>query len=116
MASRVTLRVARWSTAALFVFVVAAVDARGATLEVDARSLQAVLQLDPWHLEFHDTTNGEVLESSAAATPNLPGSVGFRTASGWFQATRASEAQQRATGEAIVAIVETTDPDRPRLV
>jgi alpha-glucosidase (family GH31 glycosyl hydrolase) len=67
--------------------------AQAATETVNAGALRAVVQTDPWSLRF---------DGAASLTETAP--LGYRTATGWHRATRATEL--RREGEALVARVE----------
>lgn len=75
--------------------------------EVASGSLRATAAAEPWTLAFVQRAPGPTLNQGADAR------LGFRTALGWFRATRAESL--RADGSALVAEVATTDPLGRRL-
>jgi len=79
-----------------------------AAATVDARSLRAVTRADPWQLSFTDRAGRVVLEEASGAGLGPVGTVGFRTAAGWFHATR--EIEGHAEGASYAATLETSDP------
>jgi alpha-D-xyloside xylohydrolase len=75
---------------------------------VDAGALRASVDGEPWHLGFDGPSPQAPLEESAGTGTGPVGTLGFRTAAGWFRATRVIEA--RREGDAYLATVQTTDP------
>jgi alpha-glucosidase (family GH31 glycosyl hydrolase) len=74
---------------------VQAAPAQAATETVDAGALRAVVQTDPWRLSFEGDAR---LEERTK--------LGYRTATGWQRATRATEL--RKEGATLIATVETS--------
>jgi hypothetical protein len=70
--------------------------------QVDAGVLRARITPDPWSIAFIDRAGRTVL----AEAPS--GRLGFRTAAGWFGATRVVES--RRSGGAWVGALATSDP------
>ena len=70
--------------------------------------LRAVVGADPWRVELRGRQGREVLSESGVTGPGPSGALGFRTATGWAHATRATSLER--DGGAAVATVETTDP------
>jgi alpha-glucosidase (family GH31 glycosyl hydrolase) len=94
--------------------IVAALSGLGATLatpaaaQVTAGPLRAEVSSDPWHLRLADSAGATVLAENAGLGPGPSGTLGFRTAAGWFHATRV--ASGGSSGGAYEADLETTDP------
>jgi alpha-glucosidase (family GH31 glycosyl hydrolase) len=81
--------------------------ARAAEPEVvDAGALSAVVTPDPWHLAFRGPAPQAPLEELSGS--GTTGALGFRTAAGWFRATRVIESRRES--RALVARVATSDP------
>jgi len=70
--------------------------------------LRAVVTADPWRVELRGRGGRQVLSESRLTGSGPSGALGFRTATGWVHATRASALERE--GKAAVATVETTDP------
>ena len=75
---------------------------------VDAGALRAKVSADPWGLELTDARGREVLSEAAGTGAGDVGALGFRTAAGWFRATRV--VSDSASTNPYVADLETTDP------
>ena len=75
---------------------------------IDAGSLRAQTEADPWHLAFTDAGGRLVLNERAATGAGPSGTLGFRTALGWWHATRVQEEEVR--DGAYEAVLATTDP------
>ena len=75
---------------------------------VDAGALRATIDADPWHLSFGGPAPQAPLAEFAGTGTGPVGALGFRTAAGWFRATRVSAANFE--GDAYVATVQTSDP------
>ena len=85
----------------------------GAAAAVDAGSLRAAVSQDPWGLSFVADDGRRVLSEHSGTGLGPTGTLGFRTAAGWFHATRV--ASSRNEGQAFVAELETNDPQGRRL-
>jgi alpha-glucosidase len=88
----------------------AASGAPAAELAVDAGSLRAQVEAEPWGLELTDADGARVLAEHPGTGAGPDGALGFRTASGWTHATRVVAA--RREGGAYVAELATADPSR----
>ena len=77
---------------------------------VDAGALRATIDADPWHLAFGGPAPQAALDEVAGTGPGPVGALGFRTAAGWFRATRVIDAGPEEG--AYEATLETTDPAR----
>jgi alpha-glucosidase (family GH31 glycosyl hydrolase) len=77
--------------------------------QVEAGPLQARTTETPWSLEFTDRNGRPVLSESPGAGSGPTGRLGFRTALGWFHATRVV-ASRTAGATAYDATLETNDP------
>jgi alpha-glucosidase (family GH31 glycosyl hydrolase) len=80
---------------------------------VDAGALRAKVSADPWNLEVVDRRGRKVLSEAAGTGTGAVGGLGFRTADGWFRATRVISDSRE--GRAYVAVLETTDPEERRI-
>jgi alpha-glucosidase (family GH31 glycosyl hydrolase) len=99
---------------AVFVAVAAAlVLAPSAAAQVDAGPLEARIAADPWRLSFADGTGRTVLAEAPGTGGGPTGTLGFRTAAGWFHATRLLHA--RRSGARWQGTVATTDPRGTRI-
>lgn len=76
--------------------------------QVGAGRLSATVDAAPWGIEVSDAKRGRLLSELGSAGSGPSGSLGFRTASGWFHATRAISLQRR--GQGLSGVLETTDP------
>jgi alpha-glucosidase (family GH31 glycosyl hydrolase) len=98
---------ARTLLAATALALVLAPAASGA--RVEAGPLQARITGTPWSLAFTDRDGRRVLAEASGTGTGPTGRVGFRTAAGWFHATRA--VSSRAAGStAYDATLATNDP------
>jgi alpha-glucosidase (family GH31 glycosyl hydrolase) len=88
-------------------------DAMGGERVVDAGKLRADVQRDPWSLTFTDKGGHNVLAEAPGTGSGEIGALGFRTAEGWFRATRVISASRQ--GAAYLAVLETTDPAGRRI-
>src|SRR5262245_31922330 len=79
-----------------------------APLEVDAGALRARLKTNPSRILFLGTNGDTVLGEATDRTASPAGPLGFRTAAGWFHATRLLGARRR--GGTLVATADTNDP------
>ena len=79
--------------------------------EVSAGALRAATSSDPWALTFSERSGREVLGQAGTLAPT--GALGFRTAAGWFSATRV--VSESSPGHAVVATLATDDPLGRRL-
>jgi alpha-glucosidase (family GH31 glycosyl hydrolase) len=52
------------------------------------QGLRVRIDRNPWHISFVDGRGHEVLSEARGTGPGPTGTLGFRTASGWFHATR----------------------------
>ncbi len=95
-----------WVAAALLLLVPA--PALGAETAVDAGALRAVVERNPWRIDFQDRAGRSVLTEHAGRGVGDTGALGFRTGAGWQRATRVISAQRE--GAAFVAELATTDP------
>ena len=75
---------------------------------VDAGALRATVDGDPWHLSFSGPAPQAPLTEFAGTGTGPVGALGFRTAAGWFRATRVTAAHTE--GDAYVATLATSDP------
>ena len=80
---------------------------------VESGSLRATTTADPWHVAFTDARGRPVLAERAATGTGPSGTLGFRTAAGWWHATAVAEGGMR--GAAFDAVLATTDPLGRRL-
>jgi sulfoquinovosidase len=71
-------------------------------------ALRATITAEPWQLELIGRRGREVLSESELTGPGPSGTLGFRTATGWAHATRATTLVRE--GKAAIATLETTDP------
>ena len=92
---------------------VAASPAAAEAATIDAGSLRARTASDPWRLDFVDGAGRSVLREAARRDLGPSGTLGFRTAAGWFHATRV--VSERRDGRAYVATLATSDPLGRRL-
>jgi alpha-glucosidase (family GH31 glycosyl hydrolase) len=95
---------------------VAALLANGTALAkpaADAGALRAKVSVDPWGLEVRDRRGRKVLSEAAGTGRGAVGALGFRTAEGWFRATRVISDSRG--GGAYRAELETTDPAGRRI-
>ena len=79
----------------------------------DAGALRASVSLEPWRLSFGDGGGASVLSEVAGTGTGDTGTLGFRTATDWYRATRVLSSLQQGgvwSGE-----LETTDPIGRRL-
>jgi len=83
-------------------------------LTVDAGSLRARIEPDPWRLVFTDSAGALVLVEHATPLGDAPGPLGVRTAAGWVYATRVVEARRRGRRRLRV-VAETSAGDDRRL-
>jgi alpha-glucosidase (family GH31 glycosyl hydrolase) len=90
--------------AALALLVPAAAEA---DQQLDSGSLRAAIASSPWHLDFVQD-GGPTLSESRATGGGPTGTLGFRTALGWYHATVVDS--EGFDGDAYVAELETTDP------
>jgi alpha-glucosidase (family GH31 glycosyl hydrolase) len=90
-----------------------AAPAHAAETAVDAGSLTVTIERDPWRLEFRDRAGDPVLREHGGRSLGPIGSLGFRTAAGWYRATQVIAA--RREGGAYEAELRTTDPADRRL-
>ena len=97
----------------LTALVVAASPAAAEAATIDAGSLRARTASDPWRLDFVDGAGRSVLREAARRDLGPSGTLGFRTAAGWFHATRV--VSERRDGRAYVATLATSDPLGRRL-
>jgi alpha-glucosidase (family GH31 glycosyl hydrolase) len=97
----------------LTALVVAASPAAAEAATIDAGSLRAQTASDPWRLDFVDGAGRSVLREAARRDLGPSGTLGFRTAAGWFHATRV--VSERRDGRAYVATLATSDPLGRRL-
>jgi alpha-glucosidase (family GH31 glycosyl hydrolase) len=81
--------------------------------QVEAGPLQARTTDRPWSLVFTEPGGGTVLAEAPGAGSGPTGRLGFRTATGWFHATRVVEG--RRAGRAYEATLATNDPSGRRL-
>jgi sulfoquinovosidase len=86
----------------------AATPAGAPAATVDAGALNASVDADPWHLRFAGPAPQAPLEELAGTGAGPTGALGFRTASGWFRATRVLDARREQ--DAYLATIATTDP------
>jgi alpha-glucosidase (family GH31 glycosyl hydrolase) len=80
------------------------------TVVVDAGSLRAEVQADPWRLRLLDDAGREVLAEASGTGIGPNGSLGFRTGVAWQHATRVESATR--TAGSYRAVLATTDPLR----
>jgi alpha-glucosidase (family GH31 glycosyl hydrolase) len=80
---------------------------------VDAGDLRARASGEPWSLRFLDRGGRTVLAEAPGTGAGPTGTLGYRTAGGWFHATRVLEARRRA--DALEATLATNDPAHRRL-
>ncbi len=80
---------------------------------VDAGALRAEINAFPWRLRFLDVRGSIVLSERRGAGVGPTGTLGFRTARGWFHATRVESSRRK--GSAYTARLATTDPRGGRL-
>ncbi len=85
-----------------------AATAASAGERVQSGRLSARVAADPWHLSFADAGLGEILSEDPGLGSGGAGRLGFRTASGYFHATRVLTDQR--SGGAYVASLATNDP------
>jgi alpha-glucosidase len=107
---------ARWLTAAAPTALLACCLAgagAAAAAGVDAGALRARSASDPWRLTFSDGRGAPVLTEAPDTSPGPAGTLGFRTATGWVHATRATSFRQ--AGRALTAMLDTTDERGRRL-
>lgn len=88
-------------------FVLAPISLHAAELTVDAGALRATLASDPWRITFTDASGAPVLAEATDSGSGPSGPLGFRTASGWVHAVRASNVTQ--AGNSITAEADTND-------
>jgi alpha-glucosidase (family GH31 glycosyl hydrolase) len=81
-----------------------------ALAQVSSGPLRAETGADPWNLRLTDSSGATVLEQHPGLGTGPTGTLGFRTAGGWFHATRVASGGQQ--GSSYVAELETTDPAR----
>ena len=84
--------------------------APGAAAQVSSGPLRANLTPDPWRLSLTDAAGSSILREHTGLGSGPSGTLGFRTAGGWFHATRVLAGGQ--AGAAFEADLETTDPTR----
>ena len=84
----------------------------GAVTAVSAGDLRAEIGGDPWALRFVQD-RGPTLSQSRATGTGSTGTLGFRTAAGWFRSTKVLS--RRRDGRAYEVELATTDPDGRRL-
>ncbi len=82
--------------------------ANASAATIDAGALRATVDADPWRLVFNGPPPQLPLQEFAGTGAGPVGTLGFRTAAGWFRATRVSDSQ--LDGDAYVATLQTTDP------
>ena len=75
---------------------------------VDAGALRADVRADPWRLSFTDKNGNDVLVEAPGTGTGEIGALGFRTADGWFRATRVLSGS--GSTDSYTAELETTDP------
>jgi sulfoquinovosidase len=105
MARRGALLAAWLSLAAPLLIAPAAADA-----DVASGPLRASVTADPWHLSITDGSGGLVLSENRGLGNGPSGTLGFRTALGWFHTTRVASGGMQ--GGSYVAELDTTDPTR----
>ena len=93
--------------AALAALVLAAWTPAAQAATVESGSLSAATTDEPWGLVFEDG-RGEVLRQHPGTATGATGALGFRTALGWWRATRVERGERRAG--AYEATLATTDP------
>jgi alpha-glucosidase (family GH31 glycosyl hydrolase) len=84
-----------------------------AAARVDAGPLEARVSQDPWRLTFADAAGRTVLAEAPGTGTGPTGTLGFRTAVGWYHATRVLEANRTATGWR--GTLATSDPRGTRI-
>lgn len=84
-----------------------------APLRIDAGSLVAEVEPDPWRLVFTRPDGTPVLVEAIAASGG-PGPLAVRTETGWARATRVAETTRRGRRR-LSLVAETDDPDGRRL-
>jgi sulfoquinovosidase len=77
---------------------------------IDAGALRATVDADPWGLGFGGPAPQAPLDEVAGTSIGPVGTLGFRTAAGWFRAVRVIDGGFEDS--AYEATVETTDPTR----
>ena len=95
-------------TGVLSGLLVAAAPTAAHAATVDAGSLRATTSARPWSLTFRDGAGRTVLHEAARRDLGPSGTLGFRTAAGWFHAT--SVISERSEAGAYVARLATGDP------
>ena len=103
----------RRALAAALCGLAAAAAPAGAAETVESGAIAARVDLDPWHLELVQPGGGPTLAEVRSTGSGPTGTLGFRTSSGWFRATRALSS--RREGTALLAELATTDPLGRRL-
>ncbi len=88
----------------------ATAQAAAPTIVVNAGSLRAEVQVDPWRLRFVDPAGHPVLSEAGGTGLGPNGSLGFRQGVAWQHATRVMSSQE--TGGTYTATLATTDPLR----
>ena len=81
-----------------------------ASAQVSSGPLRANVAPDPWRVTLTDAAGATVLSEHPGLGVGPSGTLGFRTAAGWFHATRVASGGQ--VGGAFEADLETTDPTR----
>jgi alpha-glucosidase (family GH31 glycosyl hydrolase) len=107
----VRLATARTLAAALALVALLATPAPAAET-VPAGAIEARVDLDPWHVEFVQP-DGPTLSEARHTGTGPAGTLGFRTSTGWWHATRALTTGH--DGQALTAELATTDPLGRRL-
>src|SRR5262249_43848964 len=79
-----------------------------APLVLDAGGLRAEVATDPWRLRFVQADGGAALDEAADGGLSPAGPIGFRTAAGWWHATRIASSHARRA--AVRPVGETPDP------
>jgi alpha-glucosidase len=100
--------------AALLLVACVPVRATAGALTVEARTLRATVETDPWHLRFTDADGTPVLTEAGAPAADAPGPLAVRTAAGWVHATRVVHTRRRGRHR-LSLVADTTDPDGRRL-
>jgi alpha-glucosidase len=101
---------ARALAAALAVGAALTLGFSSASADVVSGSLHARADADPWHLSLTDAADQTVLDENRGLGSGPTGTLGFRTAVGWFHSTRVVSGGM--AGGAYVAQLATTDPTR----
>ena len=96
-----------WFSAASALALLALI-ASPAFADVSSGQLHATVQGDPWHLTIADGSGHSVLSENRGLGDGPTGTLGFRTAAGWFHATRVLDSRG-VTGSG-TATLATNDP------